>query len=165
MRLGHYYRIAAIYPSIAAIILVSVFSIVSNRNYQSEWLTPAGAIFLDIVYAFLFIVILCLLSLTIFLSRYEFIERNKTLNFLSWFLLPLGFISMILVYEAKQILEIKIDTSSFFYPILSLPYIIGLIWAFCAFKKERNIHLNGSKQILQMEKDGNNHDRYGRKSR
>lgn len=101
MRLGHCYRIAPIYPSIVAMVLVSIFSIVSNRNYQSEWLTPASTIFLDIIYAFFFVVIVCPLSLTIFLSRYEAIERNKTLNFLSWFLLPISFISVILIYQAK----------------------------------------------------------------
>src|SRR5688572_14236208 len=101
MTLNKYYRQAVVYPFICVMALVITFSIVDNYNYKSEWLTADSVIFMIVLWGFFYSVIVCVLSLTIFLNKIEKVKDNTFLNLLSWFLLPLSFITLVLNHEIR----------------------------------------------------------------
>jgi hypothetical protein len=139
MNLSECYKKATLYPSIAAILLTIVFSLIDNYGYKSEWLTANDVVGLSIFTAIVYCLIICLLSTTIFLNKIPEIKTNFFLNFLTWFLLPLGFIAVVFIHEMK--LKIKYDekfNDEFVYIlILNIPFVIGLIWTY--FKQEKSV--------------------------
>jgi hypothetical protein len=135
--MNKYYKKAALYPSIIAFIVAIAFSIIENYNYKSEWLTADAVISLSIITAFVYCLIFCLLSLTIFLNRFDTIRENGFLNFLSWFLLPFGFMTIVFVHEItfKIRYNEKFESDFVFVLILNFPFLFGLIWSYVIYKR------------------------------
>jgi len=138
MALREYYKKATLYPSIVILLVTTVFSIIDNYNYKSEWLTPDAVIFLIIVTTFVYCLIISLLSITIFLNKIPKIKNNIILNFLTWFLLPFGVIIPALVYQIKYKIRYDEDFGNDFkyVVILNLPFIIGLIWTYYEYRNQ-----------------------------
>jgi len=124
------FRIAVLYPSLFTIVGITIFSIIENYNYTSEWVTKEFVIFLSIIHVLIYSGIFCLLSLPIFLNKFEKIRINVILRILTWFLLPFGFI--ICVYQKYRYLTY----SNFIYDfILNFPFIVGLIYSYIRFSR------------------------------
>jgi hypothetical protein len=136
MKLDSYYFRAVIFPSGLIIILSIGFAIIDNFNYKSEWLTGGGMIIMAMVTSFIFCLLICLLSLTIFLNTYEIVRRSFFLSFLSWFLLPMGLIAIVLMHEMTYNKDLIIENdTSYIYPlILTIPYIISITLSFIKYK-------------------------------
>ena len=134
MRLGGYYKQAALYPLVIVALLVIPFSIADNYDYKSEWMTAGEVIFLAIAFSILCGLIISALATTIFLNKFKKVRSNRLLALLSWFLLPFGFIAAV----ATHIILYEIDESdgSFMYMLLiNVPFILGLIRSYYKYSK------------------------------
>lgn len=117
-------------------LFTSVYSIIDNYNYKSEWLTASSVISMQITFTFLYSLIISCLSLTIFLNKFEKIRSNSFWGSLSWFLLPFSFIIIVIVHEVNFSLkyEGKLGSDFNYYIILNVPFIIGLIWSYIKYR-------------------------------
>jgi len=135
MSLFSYYRKAVINPSLFLLFFTIMYSIMDN--YGSEWLTAKTAIIMSFIASFLYILLMCGISLTIFLNKFQKLNKNLIWNLLTWFLLPIGYITM-LIYDLKN--RIKYDFgfgNSFIYIlIMTLPFVIGLCWTFIKYRQK-----------------------------
>jgi len=136
MSLFSYYRKAVINPSLFLLFFTIMYSIMDN--YGSEWLTAKTAIIMSFIASFLYILLMCGISLTIFLNKFQKLNKNLIWNLLTWFLLPIGYITMLLIYDLKN--RIKYDFgfgNSFIYIlIMTLPFVIGLCWTFIKYRQK-----------------------------
>jgi len=134
MKLGGYYKKAVLYPLLLVVLFVILFSIADNYDYKSEWMTAGEVISLSIVVSVIYGLIVSALATTIFLNKIKRVRSNKWLSFLSWFLLPFGFIGAIVAY----ILLYENDEAGngFTYLLLiNVPFILGLTWSYYKYRK------------------------------
>ncbi len=133
MSLNRHYKQAVFFPFIIVMLSTIVFSIVDNYNYKSEWLTADSVIMISIIWAFVYSLVIGLLSLTIFLNKFERIKKNELFMVLCWFLLPFGFIAIIINHEINFKLQYeagKFGNDFIYLIILNVPFVIGLIWSY-----------------------------------
>jgi hypothetical protein len=137
MTLNQYYKQAILYPLLVIVPSIIAYSIIDNYTYKSEWLTADSVISIAIITAFIYCLIISLLSLSIFLNKYELVQRNHILTFLSWFLLPFGFISIVFIHEISFSIEFhtKLGSDFIYVIILNLPFIFGIIWNYIKYIK------------------------------
>lgn len=140
MALSKYYRIGVIYPSVVVILLTTIFSIINNFNYKSEWLTAESVIFMSVIIATIYSILISVLSLTIFLNSHAKVNTSKILTALTWFLLPFGCIAIVLIHDIKHRLKYENGFGSDFMQLLLLnvPFIFGLIWTYIKFRKNND---------------------------
>ena len=100
MKLFSYYKNAVIYPSIFILFFCIINSIIAN--YATAGLTDFSAIVSSIVTSFIFLLLMCGLSLTIFLNKLETFNKNLIWNILTWFLLPFSYITLIFIHDIKS---------------------------------------------------------------
>ncbi len=138
MKLFHYYSKAVIYPSLFTLFFCIIYSILDNYNFKSEWQTARSLIVMAIMCSFLFSLLMYGLSLTIFLNKFKKLNKNLIWNILTWFLLPFGYITMVLINDIK--IRIKFDfgfgNDFIFLLVMTLPFVIGLCWAFIQYRIE-----------------------------
>lgn len=136
MKLFKYYRKAVIYPSIFILFFCIIYSIIDN--YKSEWQTAKFVIVMSILTSLIFSLLMCGLSLTIFLNKFKKLNKNLIWNILTWFPLPFGYITIILIHDIK--IRIKYEFgfgNDFIYLlIMTLPFVIGLCWTFIKFRQK-----------------------------
>lgn len=136
MKLFNYYRNAAIYPSLFIIVFSISFAVIDN--FRNEWDVVKSAIIMSVVTSVIFSLIMCLLSLPIFLNKLQ--KRNKKLvwNILTWFLLPLGYIITFLVYDVNVRIQFDFGfgRSFVFLLIMTVPFIVGLFSTFIRYRKD-----------------------------
>lgn len=137
MLLNKYYRIGVIYPSVVVVLLTIVFSIINDHNYKSEWLTAESVIFMSIITAIIYCLLISGLSLTIFLNKNRKVHTSKILTIITWFLLPFGCITIVLIHDIKHRLKYDSEFGSDFLHLLlmNVPFIFGLIWTYTKFRK------------------------------
>ena len=137
MPLSEYYKKVSLYPSIVVLIITIIFSVIDNYNYKSEWLTAGTVIWLSILVVFVYCLVLSLLSLTIFLNTYHKVKDNGILNFLSWFLLPVGLMTVVLVREIIFKIEFneRFDKDFLYLLIINLPFLFGLISSYLSYRR------------------------------
>ena len=141
MNFNRHYKQAVIYPFIVAMLLTTVFSIIENRNYKSEWFTASAVIEISIIWVLFYSLFICGLSLTILLNKFEKIRTNKLLVILNWFLLPCSFIAVVLSHEISYTIRYdagKFGSSFVQILILNLPFVIGLILSYICYRKTTN---------------------------
>ena len=138
MKLFNYYKKAVIYPSIFILFFCILCSSIDNYFYKNEWLTAKSEIIMSIITSLIFSLIVCGLSLTIFLNKFAKINKNLIWNIVSWFLLPIAYITIVLIYNIKT--RIKYDFgfgNDFIYLlIMTLPFVIGLYWTFNKYRQK-----------------------------
>jgi len=139
MTLNEYFKKATLYPTMVAMVAVIIFSIIDNYNYKSEWMDAGMVVMLTIVAALVYCLIVTLLSLPIFLVTYPKINQSKIATFLSWFLLPFGFIAVVLIDEMSFKIKYNRDYTYLVYIILiNIPFIIALIGTYWKYNKNKN---------------------------
>ena len=136
MKLFSYYKIAVIYPSIFILFFCAIFSIIDN--YQSDWLTAKFVIGASIITSLIYSLLMCGLSLTIFLNKIEKLNKNLFWNMLTWFLLSFGYITIILIHDIKTRIryEFGFGTDFIYLLIMTIPFIIGLCWTFKKYRQK-----------------------------
>lgn len=141
MRLSKYYQQATLYPFQITVVITSIFAVMENRNYKSEWLTAESVIMMAIVGAILYCIFLNVLCLTIFLCKLEVVQNNRLLTVLSWFLLPLSpsVVTVLREFNYDPDIRSAVSDGVLYVVFLNGPYIIGLVWAFVRYRKAMQI--------------------------
>ncbi|HEY4788859.1 MAG TPA: hypothetical protein VIH57_22570 [Bacteroidales bacterium] len=138
MKLSNYYKKAVIYPSVFILLFCIIYPIADN--YKSEWQTIKSAMLISTVASLIYAVLMCGLSLTIFLNKFQKLRRNLVWNILTWFLLPCGYIITVLISDIHN--RMKYDFgfgNGFIYLlIMTLPFVIGLSATFIKFRQKIN---------------------------
>ena len=134
MSLFKYYRNAVIYPSLFILFFCIVYSIIDNYIFESGWQTAKSAILSSLIFSLL----ICGLSLTIFLNKFEKLNKNLIWNILAWFLLPFAYFSMIFIHEIGTRIkyEFGFGNDFLYLLIMTIPYVIGLSWTFINYRKK-----------------------------
>jgi hypothetical protein len=114
-----------------------IYSIIENHDYVSEWYTAEGVIIISVVQALIFSAAICILSLSVFLNKLSIVNKSAVLNILSWFLLPIGLITITWIHDIRHSLKYELDyTDAYIYnTILTMPFIISLCWTFIKYRK------------------------------
>jgi hypothetical protein len=136
MNLFKYYRKAVIYPSFFILFFGIINSII--ENYNTEWQFAKSAIIMSISTSLIFCLLICVLSLPIFLNKLEKLNKNLIWNILVWFLLPFVYISIIWIYDIENRIKFEFGFGDdFFYLLIkTIPFVIGLSWTFIKFRQE-----------------------------
>ena len=136
MKLFRYYRKAVIYPSLILLFFTTIYSIIDN--YKSEWLTAKSAIVMSIISSSIYFLLMCGFSLTIFLNKYQKLNKNLFWNILTWFLLPFGYITLVLIYDIRNRIkyEFGFGNGFIYLLIMTLPFAIGLYWTFMKYRQK-----------------------------
>ena len=136
MNLFKYYRKAVIYPSIFILFFCIINLIIDN--YNTEWATTKSIFIMSISTSLIYSLLICLLSLTIFVNKFEKLNKNLIWNTLFWFLLPFAYISIIWIHDIKNRIRFKFGFGNdfLFLLIMTIPFIIGLSWTFIKFRQE-----------------------------
>jgi len=137
MKLFRYYRKAVIYPSLFILFFCIVYLLIDN--YKNEWHTAKSAIIMIMATSVIYILIMCLLSLTILLNKFQKLNKKNFWNILTWFLLPSGYIVFILFYDIKNRInyDFGFGNGFIYLLIMTMPYIIGLFTTFIKFRQKR----------------------------
>ncbi|OMP74887.1 hypothetical protein BW716_33010 [[Flexibacter] sp. ATCC 35208] len=138
MRLSKYYQQATLYPFLITLVITSIFTILENKNYKSEWLTADAVIMMTILYIFFYCLFLSVLCLTIFLCKFEIVRNNRLLTVLSWFLLPLSITILLVIKELSDYPDSgfsSADSDLLYIVFGNVPFIIGLTRAFILYRK------------------------------
>ena len=136
MKLFKYYRKAVIYPSIFLLFFSTIYSIIDN--YKSEWLTTKFVIVMSSITSLIFSLLICGLSLTIFLNKFENLNKNLIWNISTWFVLPFAYITIILIHDIKNRIKYEFGFGNDFLYLLIMtsPFVIGLCWAFIKYRQK-----------------------------
>ena len=136
MNLFKYYTKAVIYPSVFILFFCIINSIL--ENYNSDWQTTKSAIIMSTSTALIFSLLICVLSLPIFLNKLKKLNKNLIWNILAWFLLPVVYISIIWVnyIENRIKFEFGLGNDFFYLLIMTIPFVIGLSGTFIKFRQE-----------------------------
>ncbi len=138
MKLFNYYKKAVIYPSIFILFFCIIYSIIDN--YKSEWQISKSIILISILSSLIFSLLICGLSLTIFLNKFEKLNKNLIWNILTWFLLPFAYIIIILILDIKNRIkyEFGFGNDFLYLLIMTIPFVIGLCWTFIKYRQKIN---------------------------
>jgi hypothetical protein len=137
MHLTRCYKNVTIYPSLIVIFLTTIYSYNVDRYYKSEWFRSVDVMFFSIFFSVFYAIALSILSLTIFLNKYERVKQSKLLGFLSWFLLPFGFMAFVIIKNISLMISNEVDEvfDFIFILLLNIPYIAALIWNYIKFSR------------------------------
>jgi hypothetical protein len=135
MKLFNYYRNAVIFPSLFVILFSLSYAFFDN--FSGGWNVLWPAILMSVVTSLIYSLIISLLSLAIFLNKVQRLNQSLVWNMITWFLLPLAYIFVFLIYEVN--LRIRFDfgfgRSFIFLLIMTVPFIMGLFSTFFRFRK------------------------------
>ena len=137
MSLFRYYRKAVFYPSLFVLLFSVVYSILDNS--KGEGSTAKSAIVISIVTSAVYCLLMCGSSLTIFLNKIQKLNRNLVWNISTWFLLPFGYMSMVLVHDISNRInyEFGFGKGFIYLLIMTLPFVFGLAWTFLKYKQDQ----------------------------
>jgi len=81
---------------------------------------------------------MCLFSLTLFFNKIQKVKSMPVLNIASWFLLPVGYIAIVLINDIKNRVAFGFDVGQglFYILIMTLPFVFGLGVTFKQFQKQ-----------------------------
>ena len=142
MNLTNYYIRSAIYPSIILFPVILVLAWIDQQDYESEWLTGESIIGMTIIVILVYGAIMSLLSLTLFLNRYDTIRSNPFLSALAWFLLPGGFIALVVVKSVIEYQTVGSEEDIKYALFVNLPFLVSLTWNFIKFRSQVNAEEN-----------------------
>jgi hypothetical protein len=140
MTVTDYYKRTCLYCSVVVMIVTTIFAIIENYDYKSEWITAELVIFTLIAYSFIYCLIMSILSATLLLNNFETIKQRSIFSFLSWFLLPFGFSISILIHEINYRIEYNkgFDNSFMYLLLMTIPFIFGLTRSYVKYRKTRS---------------------------
>ena len=140
MNLYSYYKKAAFIPSlliIAGFILFTIYDLFigAGKDYKSEWLNADSVDIYVVGVIIIHCVIVSVLCCTIFFNRSPKVRASPLLSGLSWFALPVLYLSYLLYLLVRSIFYgIDVEATSFFLLALTLPYLFSLVFTFIRFR-------------------------------
>ncbi len=141
MKLIKYYKDAVLIPSLSVIVTYIIFAIfhkIFSQVYESEWLTDEAILLTSFWLVILNALLISVLSVTIFLNKYNEIKANFFLSLLSWFVIPMIWILYILITHFHYVKAYShyFNSENIFVFFNTLPYILGLLLAFIKFRRK-----------------------------
>ncbi len=141
MKLIKYYKDAVLIPSLSVIVTYIIFAIfhkIFSQVYENEWLTDEAILLTSFWLVILNALLISVLSVTIFLNKYNEIKANFFLSLLSWFVIPMIWILYILITHFYYVKTYShyFNSESIFVFFNTLPYILGLLLAFIKFRRK-----------------------------
>ena len=135
MKLFSYYKNAVIYPS----LFILFFSLMNATI--DLMLSDYSDLLSSIVITLIFCVLMSGLALTIFLNKIRKYGTNLIWNIFTWFLLPFIYITMIYSHDINTRIkfEFGIGNDFLYLLIMTLPFILGLIWSFIKYRQQITI--------------------------
>lgn len=135
MKLARYYKKAVIYPSLFLLFFSTIYSIIDN--YKSDWSTAKSSIIMSIITSSIYFFLMCVFSSTIFLNKFQKLNKNLFWNILTWFLLPVGYITMVLTYDIGNRIkyEFGFGNGFIYLLIMTIPFVISLYWTFVKYRQ------------------------------
>ena len=137
------YKTSIYYPSAVLLGLGFLYPIAyrfivknAEEEYSEHSLNLFESIVAYVLIALMFSIVLAILSLPIFLNTYEKIRSNIILSALSWFLLPCGFISLVIGKAINEFITVDSLWEIIFGLIGGIPFIISLL---IGFRKLRSL--------------------------
>ncbi len=136
MKLFSYYKRAIIYPSLFILFFCIIYAIIDY--FKSEGLSVLFGIVIPVITSLIFSLLMCGLSLTIFLNKFKKLNKNLIWNILTWFLLPSAYITTILIYDIQIRIkyEFEFGNGFLYLLIMTIPFIIGLSWTFINYRQK-----------------------------
>ena len=136
MKLFKYYKKAVIYPSLFILFFSIVYSLMDN--YKNDPLTVQSVIQMSILPSLIFSLLICGLSLTIFLNKFRKLYKNVIWNILTWFFLPFAYISIIWIHDIEYRIKYSFGFGNDFLYLLimTIPYVVSLSLTFIMYRKE-----------------------------
>lgn len=136
MPLRKYYKEGVIYPAVFMIICFTIVSIIVNHDYESEWLTRETVFATDFILAVLYSLIVGLLSISIFLNKYEMIRSKLSLSIITWMFPSFLFNSIVLTYNLNHFFNTDkwLENGNIYIFCLTIPFLIGNAWSFIKFR-------------------------------
>ncbi len=134
MKLFNYYSKAVFYPSIFILFFSIINSIIYNYNSESA----KSDIIMSIVSALIYSLLICGLSLPIFLNKLKKLNSKLIWNLLTWFFLPFAYILTIWIHDIENRFKFEFGFgNSFFYLlVMTIPFVIGLSRTFIKYRQE-----------------------------
>ncbi len=137
--IGRYYAQAVLIPSVLIVIgdiVLGAIDAEKNKNYKSEWLNEEGVLQVMAVMALLHIGLVCVLSFTMFFNEKEKVRKNAALRALTWFLVPMGWLSYLLGSVLLDGFRGQFTDEHFWVFLNTMPYAVGFVIAYIGFGKE-----------------------------
>ncbi len=136
MKLFKYYNKAVILPSLFVLFFCIVYSFMDN--YKSDPLTIQAVIQMSILPSLGFSLLICGLSLTIFLNKIKKLHKNIIWNILTWFFLPFAYIAPVLIHDLEYRIKYTFGFGNDFLYILimTIPYVTCLCWTFIKYRRD-----------------------------
>lgn len=135
MKLFTYYRRAAIYPSLFVLFFYFIYLFLDN--YSGNWQEVKSTVVTSAISAVIYSLVMCILSLSIFLNRISKLNTNLIWNFLTWFLLPLGYLILFFIHDIRDRIYYGFGFGHdfIFLFIITIPFVIGLYTTFRRFRQ------------------------------
>ena len=134
------YKKPIFYPSAILLGIASLFPVAYRffyseveHEYSEHSLNLLESIMLWFA-ALVYSIIVAILSLPIFLNTYKKVRVNFAFSVLSWFLLPVGFICLVIGKGVSQFITVDSLWEIIFGLIGGIPFIISLIIGFRKFR-------------------------------
>ena len=136
MNVFYYYRKAVIHPSLFILFFCILYPLFDN--YKNEWNITKSAIIISLVTSVIYCLIMCVLSLTIFLNKFQKLNKKLFWNILTWFLLPFGYIVIFLIHDINNRINYNFGFGhDFIYLlIMTTPFLIGLYTTFIKYRQK-----------------------------
>ena len=136
MKLINYYRDSVVYPTVFILFFSIVYAVL--YNLKSNGLTDSSAMLMSVAPPVIFALLMCVLSLTIFLNKLRKLHKNLMFNILTWFLLPYGYITVILIHDiqARIKFEFRFGSNFLYLLVMTAPFVIGLCLTFLRYRQE-----------------------------
>jgi len=132
MKLFNYYKNAVIYPS----LFILFFSLINSTI--DLLLSDYSDLLSSIISTLIFCVVMSGLALTIFLNKIKKYSTHLIWNIFTWFFLPFFYITMIYSHDINTRIKFEFGSGNDFLYLLimTLPFIIGLIWSFTKYRQQ-----------------------------
>ena len=132
------YKESIISPGIILTIIAAIYSTIANLTRPTpiygDMYRWYERVITDMLAALIFSILIGILSLTIFLNKYEKIYKNRKLSIICWFLLPSAFIILVIAKAINEFIFVNSKWEIIYSLIAVSPFIFGLVRGYKKFK-------------------------------
>jgi hypothetical protein len=145
MKIEELYRRSVYYPSFILLLITLVYSVIYFLGYKRdeqiqmyEWYERVA---INLLMAIIYCIIIGICSLTTLLNKYEKVRSNVVLSYMTWFLLPLGFIFTTIGKAINELVDVGSIWELVYALVAGVPFIIGLFLGFRKFNSQGGIKI------------------------
>jgi hypothetical protein len=135
MKISPYYKKAVLPPSLLVLFFSVVYTLIGL--YKSDWSIEGSAGTMSFIGPLFYVLLMCILSLTIFLNKIRRLRKSLLWNILGWFLLPVGYLAFVLINDISNriFFDFGFGHSFIYLLIMTLPFVVSLIISFIRYRQ------------------------------